>query len=407
MTKQINNITIYILMFNLFIIMNGVGLIIPVMPALLETFNAGEKIYGILIAGFALAQFIFSPLAGELSDKHGRRPFIIGGLIVFGLANILLALADSVPILFFARFLCGFGAAFVTPPVMAYVVDITTPEERGKGMGMLGAAMSLGFTIGPGIGGALSAINLVFPFYFASVAAIIASIFSYFVLPSVKPTVAIEEKPIAKRERLFKQLARSTKTSYFMFLVIAFVFSFGISNFQSTISLYLNEKFNYSPFDISLILVIGGSCGVILQMFIISKLFKKYGEMPIVLINLVVGSVATLLTIYVSGYLIILTVTTIFMIATTFIRPAINTLISKIAGKEQGFAAGMNNSYMNLGNIVGPLLAGTLHDWNYNSPYVFGAIVLILCFSMAYHWASRKAPELMKANKLTPIKRSR
>lgn len=398
MAKKSNNVALYILMFNLFIVMGGIGLIVPIMPAFLETFNAGGQVYGMLIAGFALAQFIFSPIAGDLSDKYGRKPFIIIGLIVFGLANVLLAVADSVLVLFIARFICGFGAALVMPPIMAFVADITTPEERGKGMGMLGAAISLGFTIGPGIGGALAAIDLVFPFYFAGVAAMVAAIISYLVLPNVKSTVAVEGQPVVKRENLFKQLVRSTKTSYFMFLIIVFVFSFGISNFQATISLYLDEKFNYSPFDISLILVVGGIAGVILQMFIVDKLFKKYGEMLVILINLVVASITTLLIIYVNGYFVILLVATIFTIATTFIRPAVNTLISKVAGNEQGFAAGMNNAYMSLGNMFGPLLAGTLYDWNHDSPYVLGAVVLMLCFSMTYRWTTRKAPELMKAN---------
>lgn len=398
MAKKSNNVALYILMFNLFIVMGGIGLIVPIMPAFLETFNAGGQVYGMLIAGFALAQFIFSPIAGDLSDKYGRKPFIIIGLIVFGLANVLLAVADSILVLFIARFICGFGAALVMPPIMAFVADITTPAERGKGMGMLGAAISLGFTIGPGIGGALAAIDLVFPFYFAGVAAMVAAIISYLVLPSVKSTVAVEGQPVVKRENLLKQLVRSTKTSYFMFLIIVFVFSFGISNFQATISLYLDEKFNYSPFDISLILVVGGIAGVILQMFIVDKLFKKYGEMLVILINLVVASISTLLIIYVSGYFVILLVATIFTIATTFIRPAVNTLISKVAGNEQGFAAGMNNAYMSLGNMFGPLLAGTLYDWNHDSPYVLGAVVLMLCFSMTYRWTTRKAPELMKAN---------
>ena len=398
MAKKTNNLALYILMFNLFIVMGGVGLIIPVMPSYLETFNAGGQVYGILIAGFALAQFIFSPIAGDLSDKHGRKPFIIVGLIIFGLANFLLAVANSVLVLFIARFLCGFGAAFVMPPIMAFVADITTPEERGKGMGMLGAAISLGFTIGPGIGGVLSEVNIVFPFYFAGVAAVIAAIISYIVLPKVKAPVTLENEPIVQRENLFKQLLRSTKSSYFMFLIVVFVFSFGISNFQATIALYLDFKFDYSPFDISLILVVGGIAGVILQMFVVEKLFKKYGEMAVILVNLIIAALSTLLIIYISGYFIILTVATIFTIATTFIRPAVNTLISKVAGNEQGFAAGMNNAYMSLGNMIGPLLAGTLYDWNIDAPYILGAIILVLCFILCYAWTVRKAPYLMRSN---------
>jgi len=396
MAKKTNNIALYILMFNLFITMGGVGLIIPVMPTYLETFNAGGQVLGFLIGGFAFAQFIFSPIAGQLSDRHGRKPFIIAGLVIFGVSNVLFALATSIPLLFVARFLAGFGAAFVMPPIMAYVADITTPEERGKGMGMLGAAISLGFTIGPGIGGILSGINIEFPFYFAGIASILGAIVSYITLPNVQTVNKTTGQELVKRENLFKQLVRSTKTSYFMFLIVVFVFSFGIANFQSTLSLFLDHKFNYSPFDISVILMVGGFAGVILQMFVINKLFNRYGEMKVILVNLLVAAVTMFLIIYISGYFVILTVATLFSIATTFIRPAVNTLISKVAGHEQGFAAGMNNAYMSLGNMFGPILAGTLFDLDMDYPYVVGTLVLFVCFVMAYSWTIKKAPYLMK-----------
>ncbi|MGM9949695.1 MAG: MFS transporter [Lysinibacillus sp.] len=398
MAKTTQNVALYVLMFNLFITMGGIGIIVPVMPAYLEVFGVGGRVLGFLIAGFALAQFLLSPVAGELSDRHGRKMFIIAGLIVYGSAQILFGLADAVWVLFIARFLSGAGAAFVMPPIMAFVADITTVEERGKGMGMLGAAMSLGFMIGPGIGGALAGINLQFPFYAAGSAAILAAILSLATLPNIKNAVIAEAAARPPRESLLKQLARSSKTPYFVFLIIVFTFSFGISNFQATLSLYLDHKFDYTPGDISVILTVGGFAGVILQMFVIDKLFKKYGEMKVILINLLLAAVTMLLVIFISGFFIILVVATLFSIATTFIRPAVNTLISKVAGSEQGFAAGMNNAYMSLGNMFGPALAGILFDWNMDSPYILGTLVLGSCFVLTYIWASKKASHLLHAS---------
>ena len=380
----------YILMFNLFITMGGVGLILPVMPQYLETFGAGGQIYGFLIGIFAFAQFIFSPIAGTLSDKYGRKPFIIAGLVITGFATILFALATTVSTLFVSRFLTGLGAALVMPTIMAYVADITTPEERGKGMGLLGAAISLGFTIGPGIGGLLASVSLEFPFYFGGVTSIIAAMITQIVLKPVKVTAQPKVN-----ENIFVQLARSTKTSYFMFLIVVFVFSFGIANYQATLSLYLDNKFDYSPFDISVIFMVGGFAGVLLQIYALDKLFKKFGEMNIILINLVIAAISMLGVIFVSGFFLMLLVTVIFAIATTFIRPAVNTLISKVAGHEQGFAAGMNNAYMSLGNMFGPILAGILYDWKMDLPYIVGMVVLLLCFMVAYSWALSKAPQLL------------
>ena len=391
MNNKTNKVALFMLMFNLFIVMGGIGLIVPVMPSYLETFNAGGQILGYLIGIFAFAQFIFSPVAGNMSDRYGRKPLILCGLIIYGISYIIFALAPNITISLLARFLSGLGAAFVVPPIMAYVADITTPTERGKGMGLLGAAISLGFAIGPGIGGVLSTINIVFPFYFAGICGLIASVLSYFILPNVQKARIATTAVQSRGNNVFVQIIQSTKTSYFMFLIIVFVFSFGIANFQATLALFLDAKFNYSSLTISIIIMAGGFAGVILQLFLVNKLFVKFGEMKIILINLITAAVSMLLVVYVSGFFLILTVSLIFSIATTFIRPAVNTLISKVAGQEQGFAAGMNNAYMSLGNMIGPILAGALFDWNINSPYFVGTLVLLLCFIMTSYWVRKKA----------------
>lgn len=394
MEQKSNKIVLYLLMFNMFITMGGIGIIIPVMPAYLHLFGAGGQVLGFLVAGFALAQFLLSPVAGDLSDRHGRKIFIVVGLIVYGFSQLLFGFATEVWILFLARFLSGAGAAFIMPPIMAFVADITTIEERGKGMGMIGASMSLGFMIGPGVGGFLGNINLTFPFYLAGTVAFAAAILSAIYLPNIKNTVTNK----APRENLVKQLTRSFKTSYFVFLLVVFTFSFGIANFQTTLSLYLDKVFNYTPTDIAIILTVGGFAGVILQMYVINILFKRFGEMKVILVNLLLAAITMLLIVFVNGFFIILTVATLFSIATTFIRPAVNTLISKMAGEEQGFAAGMNNAYMSLGNMVGPALAGILFEWNTEAPYYLGFVILIGCFLLAFIWSSKKVPHLMKAS---------
>ncbi|RHW39810.1 MFS transporter [Lysinibacillus yapensis] len=397
MSQKKKKIALFILMLNMFITMGGVGIIIPVLPSYLHVFNAGGEVYGFLIAIFAFAQFLFSPIAGNLSDRFGRKIFIIGGLVVYGIAQIIFGLASEVWILFLGRFLSGLGAAFIMPPIMAYVADITTVEERGKGMGLIGAAISLGFMIGPGLGGFLAKVDLQFPFFLAGVVALLAAILSYIVLPNVKPQVKEQAVPHAqsKGENIFTQMVRSVKTSYFVLLIVVFTFSFGISNFQSTLSMFLTYKFAYSPIDIAIVITIGGFAGVILQMFIIDKLFKRFGEMKVILVNLLVAAATMILMIYVGGFFIILTVTTLFQIATVFIRPSVNTLISKFAEDEQGFAAGMNNAYMSLGNMIGPSLAGVLLEWKLSSPLILGAIILLGCFVLAYAWTKKKAPGLM------------
>lgn len=384
-----NNFALYILMFNMFIAMAGIGLIIPIMPEYLATFGVAGQALGFMIAIFSLAQFVFSPFAGDLSDKHGRKKIIIIGLIIFGLSQLAFGLSNELWMLFVARFFSGFGAAFIVPPMMAFVADITTLENRGKGMGLLGASMSLGFMIGPAIGGFLSKISLEFPFYFATGAALFAALLSILILPNPKPVIDGDPKVMKKRENLFQQLVRSTKTSYFVVLIVMFVFSFGLANFQSTIALYVDQKYGYTPTDIAVLITVGGFVGVIVQTFIINPLFKRYGEMRVILVNLVIAAFSLIGIIFVDMFWSILLVATIFSTATSLLRPAVNTLVSKLAGQEQGFAAGMMNAYMSLGNMVGPAIAGVIFDINMIYPYILGMVILLISFVIAAVWAKR------------------
>jgi DHA1 family multidrug resistance protein-like MFS transporter len=389
MEQKTNNFALYVLMFNMFIAMAGIGLIIPIMPEYLGTFGVAGQALGFLIAMFSFAQFIFSPISGDLSDKYGRKRLIIVGLIIFGLSQLTFGLSTELWMLYASRFFSGLGSAFLVPPMMAFVADITTVKERGKGMGLLGAAMSLGFMIGPAIGGFLSKISLQFPFYIATAAALTAALISIIALPNTNQPQESTPETKKKHENLFQQLKRSTTTPYFVMLIIMFVFSFGLANFQSTISLYVDHKYNYTPAQIAVIITVGGFVGVIVQSFVINPLFKRFGEMRVILVNLVIAAFGMIGILFVNTFFTILLVATVFFTATSLLRPAVNTLVSKLGGKEQGFAAGMLNAYMSLGNMIGPALAGILFDINIIYPYIIGMIILLICFAIASVWAKR------------------
>ncbi|MBB6444376.1 MFS transporter [Bacillus benzoevorans] len=383
--KVSKNIVLFMLMLTMFITFNSFGLIIPVMPTYLKTFGAAGQVLGFIIALFAFGQFLFSPLAGTLSDRYGRKKLIIFGLFVNGLSQIMFGLSTEVWMLFASRFITGFGTAFIVPPVMAYAADLTTNEERGKAMGWLGAAISLGFMIGPGIGGILSNVTLRFPFYCGGIATIIVGMIAILVLPNIKPAIQVQ----TKKENLIQQMARSIKTSYFVLLIVVFVFQFGIANFQSTLTMFLTYKWDYTPNDIAVVLIAGSAVGVIIQAFAINHLIHLFGEMKIILLSLLVAAFSLYGMLYVHGFYIILLGATIFSTATALIRPAVNTLISKTADHEQGYAAGMNNAYMSLGNMIGPALAGTLFDWHMNIPFTFGSLILLGCFFITFAWTKK------------------
>ncbi|WP_110111922.1 MFS transporter [Bacillus sp. CGMCC 1.16541] len=398
--KELQNKTgpLILLMVNMFIVMTGIGLIIPIMPAYIEEFGASGQTLGLLVAAFGLTQFLFSPLAGELSDKYGRRLIIIGGIAGFSLSQIIFAFGTEMWHLYVSRLIGGASAAFIIPPMMAYVADITTEEKRGKGMGLLGAAMSLGFVIGPGIGGFLAEFGTRAPFYVSSAVAAFSTVMSILFIPE---TLSKEQQLSArqsnkKRESIGKQIVRSTKAPYAVLLYLVFAMSFGLANFEAIFGLYVDLKHNFTAKDIAIVITVTSLIGVFIQGIAVNAMINKFGEKVVVYVTLLGSSLGFILAILAGSYIGVFVTTVLFFIMTSLLRPAVNTLLSKMAGNEQGFVAGMNNAYMSLGNIAGPALAGVLFDVNVEFPYMLGALVLLLSFGLAYSWGRKR--EEVKVN---------
>ncbi|KNB73580.1 MFS transporter [Brevibacillus reuszeri] len=387
---------ILFLMINMFIAMLGIGLIIPILPEFLKEFGAGGKTAGYLVAAFGLTQFLFSPIAGEWSDKYGRKIMIVAGLVLFTISNLIFALAEHTWVLYLSRLIGGIGAAAMIPSMLAYVADITSEENRGKGLGLLGAAMSLGFVIGPGIGGFLAELGLRMPFYISAavgaVAAIGSMLFLTESLAKEKQLAARNDK--SKKENIFIQLGTSFRSSYFIMLVLIFTMTFGLANFEVIFPLFVDAKFGYTPRDISIIITIGALAGTIVQAALIGKLITRFGEKKLINWTFFFSAVSMVLMLLSGNFWYMLVLTVLFFTLTSIMRPAINTLISKRAGDEQGFVAGMNNAYMSLGNIFGPAVAGTLYGFHLNAPYLFGAIILVLSLFLSRIEGRRKLKQV-------------
>lgn len=162
MKKQ--NMTLSILLMNLFIAFLGIGLVIPVLPTIMNEMNLSGSVVGYLVAAFAVAQLVVSPLSGRWVDVFGRKRMIVIGLLIFSFSEFLFAIGNTVEILFISRILGGVSAAFIMPAVTAFIADITTLESRPKALGYMSAAINTGFIIYPGLGGLLAEIYQEFHF---------------------------------------------------------------------------------------------------------------------------------------------------------------------------------------------------------------------------------------------------
>ena len=384
-----------LLMLNLFLVFTGIGLVIPIMPKYMEDLAISGSTVGLLVAAFSLTQLLFSPLAGRLADSFGRKRMIVIGMIVFALSEALFGIANDAVLLFVSRLLGGISAALIMPAVMAYAADVTTKEERAAGMGYINAAITTGFIIGPGIGGYIAEFGIRVPFYTAAIAGIIAACITLFILreslPAQEDSSALLP-PAEQRRSLLSLLMRSYREPYFISLIIVFVMSFGLANFETVFGLFVDHKFGFEPTDIASIITFGSIAGAVVQVTAFSWILKRFGEKRVISVCLLFAGVFIFLTLFVHRYWLIFAVTFIVFLAIDILRPAISTQMSMLAKDQQGYVAGLNSAFTSLGNIAGPAIAGFLFDADINYPYTLACMVLLVSFGLSLRAGKRKPP---------------
>ncbi|MFJ5747117.1 MFS transporter [Peribacillus frigoritolerans] len=383
-----------ILLSNIFIAFLGIGLIIPVMPSFMNIMHLSGSTMGYLVAVFAVSQLVMSPFAGRWVDRYGRKKIIIIGLFLFGVSELIFGVGTNVSVFYLSRILGGISAAFIMPGVTAYVADITSVQERPKAMGYISAAISLGFIIGPGIGGFVAEYGIRLPFFLAAGIAFIACLSSIFILkePMTKEQLA-KVSANTKQTNFIGDLKKSLNPHYFIAFIIVFVLAFGLSAYETVFSLFSDHKFGFTPKDIAIIITISSIFGVVVQVFMFGKLVDILGEKKLIQLCLIVGAIFAVASTMISSFLAVLVVTCFIFLAFDLLRPALTTFLSKAAGKEQGFVAGMNSTYTSLGNIAGPSMGGLLFDVNIHYPYLFAAVIIVIGLGITVIWKENRLTE--------------
>lgn len=395
MSKK-SSITLSILLVNLFIAFLGIGLVIPVLPRLMNELHISGQVVGYLTAAFALTQLIFSPFAGKAVDRFGRKIMIVLGLIIFGLSELLFGFGKTIDVLFISRILGGLSAAFIMPAVTAFIADITTDENRPKALGYMSAAISTGFIIGPGLGGFLAEIGTRVPFYSAGVLGLVAAVFSIILLREPERPVITESEGGHENKSSFRKLLMPM---FFIAFAVIFISSFGLAAFESFFSLYVDHKFGFSPADIAIAITGGAILGAIFQVVFFDPMMKALGEINLIRIMLLLSAVLVFAMTLVNSYWMIMAVTFTVFIGFDLIRPAVTTYLSRIAGNDQGFVGGMNSFFTSLANVFGPVIGGLLFDIDINYPYYFATVFIIVGLALAMFW---KNPMLKKSATMEP-----
>ncbi len=386
------NRNLLILFITLVIMLIGFGIIIPLLPAYVTTFGGSGSALGFLMAIYSAMQFLFSPMWGGLSDRYGRKPILLIGVLGNGITMLLLGLSTELWMLFVARALAGVLSSATLPTAMAYIGDSTAEKDRSGGMGAIGAAMGLGMILGPGIGGMFATISLSAPFYFAAALSLLSMLTIHLFLPESlsaeqrKSDLRLQGPPLGEMWRaLFGPLS-------FLFIT-AFMISFGITNFEGIFPYYTQERFGYTPQTIGLILTVVGVVSVIAQGLLTGPATRAFGDSNIIKASLIGSAVGFLLMLSAVTLPTILLTTAFFVLSNAMLRPATSSLISKRATSGQGIAMGLNNAYMSLGRVLGPIWAGNVIDINLSLPFLTGAAIMFIGFIAALIYLPRESPQ--------------
>lgn len=342
------------------------------------------------MAVYSLMQLLFAPMWGRISDRIGRKPVMMIGILGLSLSFFLMALSTELWMLFAARIIGGFLSSANMPTVMAYVADITSDEDRGKGMGIIGASVGLGFIFGPAIGGIFSKTSLSMPFFIAGA----SSLFTFFLVMFVlKESLT----PEARKEQSSKRtpLSQAFKGPVSILFILQLFVSLSLSGLEATFAYFAAKKAGLGTVELGYIFMIMGFAGAFVQGGMVGALTKKFGEGIVIQIGLFISAIGFGLILLVEDFVTAAIYLTVFGIGNGFIRPSVSALLTKKSTTGHGSTTGLLSSFDSLGRIIGPPLGGWLFSLSIGLPYISGMILSAFAF-LLYRLYTAKEKSLLQ-----------
>ena len=363
-----------IIFLTIFVNLVGFGIIIPLLPFYAVTFGASPFTIGLLFAVFSLCQLIAAPVLGDLSDRRGRRPVLIFSLVGTVVSFVMLALAHSVWMLFLARIVDGLSGGNVST-ARAYVADVTEPKDRARAYGLIGAAFGLGFILGPALSGVLAGVSYTAPIWAAAAITLIAAVMAWMWLPeTVHRAQAGTGNPLRSLPALLhRPLIRRV-------LVIDFIYWLAFAVFQTTLSLFAAQRFQFGPVQTGYLFAAFGLLGAIIQGGFIRPVVHRLGDKPTFLTGLAFGALG--LVAVASAHTVPMFVLALVPLAIGmgFGHPTMSSLVSLVSrGDEQGRVQGSASAVESLGRTIGPVWGNaSLQHFGESTPYISAAGLLLL-----------------------------
>ncbi|NLB89375.1 MAG: MFS transporter [Syntrophomonadaceae bacterium] len=368
-----NRKSMMILFTSIFLVGVGFSIIMPVLPYYAESLGANAFQLGLLMTVYAICQFIFAPIWGVYSDRVGRKPVLLAGILGFSFTFILFGFATQLWMLYVIRIAGGILSCATMPTAMAYVGDSTSLEKRGSAMGVIGAAMGMGMVFGPAIGGLLSEISLGFPFIFAGLLALFNAMAIWFLLPE---SLAKENRVIRKIERA--PLWEGLRSPLAVLFLCTCLVSTCESLHHGIFALFSQAKLSFTARDIGWAFTTAGIVMALFQGLIVGRLINRIGEEKTAGIGIILIGISFGLFLFMFNIPSSIVFMAVFSAGIGLIRPSISAAVSKRTDSAQGAAMGILNGYDSLGRTIGPALGGFMLDRGLNLGYYTAIIIALL-----------------------------
>jgi MFS transporter, DHA1 family, tetracycline resistance protein len=379
----------------------GFGIVLPILPQYAQHFGATATVTGLLVASYSLAQLVFSPIWGRLSDRIGRKPVLVISLFGTAIGSLFTGLAGAIPLLFLGRIIDGASGGSVSV-AQAAVSDVAAPADRARLMGLLGAAFGLGFVAGPAIAavGALWGPHV--PFYIAAAIAFVNAVLAIRRLPETKPAALGE---VAEREAELERAGtldgpqpgspleaapdraespgRVDRSGIIRLITVSFVGMIAFSGFEATFSLLTEERFGLKLSGTGAVFTVIGLALVVVQVSIIGRVNDRLGESGTLRIGLACNAAGLALLAVDGGWAALVPALALLVLGQGLITPTLSSAVAGRAGGERGTWLGWQQSAGGMARVVGPILAGLLFQHiGFGAPYAVGAVLVALALSL-------------------------
>lgn len=365
----------------------GLSILSPVAPYIVKRYSSDALMVTMLTVIYAGALFFSAPFLGKISDRIGRRPVLLVSVLGSAAGYFIFGIGGALWVLFLSRLIDGITGGNLSTAA-AYIADVSRPEERARNFTLIGMAYGLGFIIGPALGGALGQVSFNAPVIAAGVVSLLSVALIYFMLPESLPKGKREDRPLILRD--FNPFAAigdmARKPGIALLLAITALFNFSFDGINSTMGVFVVDKFSVQPWEIGMLFVIAGVATTIMQATFVRRLMPVYGERWLGMFSLSGNAIAAVVVFLVPALWMLYPVIFLQSLVVSFIFSALATLAAnRVTEREQGQLAGVTAAVNGLVAALGPLWAGIVYDHIMRgAPLWMGAILLgLACWLLA------------------------